>query len=189
MVRQYKRKLNKKRFFYPREYLKFLSVIPKDAHKFYYEFLLHTGMRHNEARNVNLADIDFERETIFIRKPKNNKQRTIQISTAFKNRLQAYVRTNKITTTLGIPTLPFMDTYIKKYAQKAEIQDYMDFSCHNIRKTLENWLLALNINTMAIVAHCGHQIDTAQGYYIATSLMQADDKVLIRSILDNLLNK
>jgi integrase len=197
IMRTYTLKINKKRFFYPKEWLKFISIINNEEHKFMFEFLLHTGMRFNEARNVEVSDIDFDRETLFVRKPKGKgKQRTIQISTFFKNRIQSYLKNKGIKhgpciifKTGRVPTIQFADKYIKKYCQAASLADFKDFSCHNIRKTLENWLIALNINTMAIVSHIGHNIDTAQGFYVASQLMNSEDKVLIKSILDNLLTK
>lgn len=197
-ARKYRLKTNKKRFFYPKEWLKFMSVINNDEHKFMFEFLLHTGMRFDEASNVHIQDIDFERETIFVRKPKRGaggslvaKQRTIQISTYFKNRVQAYAKSKglKSNNTFEFPTIQHADKLIKKYAAGAGIPDSLDFSCHNVRKTLENWLIALNINTMAITSHQGHTIDVAQAFYTANQLMNQEDKYLIKTILDNLLQK
>jgi integrase/recombinase XerD len=200
----YTLKTNKKRFMMPKEWMRFLNVISRDEHKFFFEFLLHTGMRYNEACNVQMQDIDFERETIFIRKPKRSdgkslaeKQRTIQISTYLKNRIQGYLKSSGLKSgsilawkrTGTVPSIQFIDKYIKKYCKDAGFADWRDFSCHTLRKTCEMYLVALNINTMAITVHLGHTISVAESYYISNSLMNAEDKTLIKSILDNLLQK
>lgn len=62
---KFRKKENIKRFFYPNEYNKFISVISEKM-KFYFDFLLQTGMRHNEAYYVKIKDIDFERNTITV---------------------------------------------------------------------------------------------------------------------------
>ena len=78
---------------------------------------------------------------------------------------------------------------MKLYCKEAGLADYEDFSAHNLRKTLENWLIALNINVLAIQAHMGHQLDIAAAHYVAASLFTAEDKILIKSTIDNLLQK
>ena len=87
--RKYYLKDNKKRFFKPKEWRNFINAIANEKHKFFFEFLLHTGMRINEAKNVRIKDIDFDNETLFIKMTKggSSKQRTIKISTYLKNRI------------------------------------------------------------------------------------------------------
>jgi integrase len=82
-----------------------------------------------------------------------------------------------------------MDKMVKRYTKLAGIEDWEDFSNHNIRKTVENWLCALNINHLSIQAHMGHTLDVAAAHYVSTQLLNGEDKSLIRAILDNLLQK
>lgn len=189
------KKENPKRFFYPKEWNNFISTVDNEDYKFAFEGLLSTGARYHELEEIKVEDIDFDRECITLLKGQAGKtgksnQRTIQISTLFKNKLQNYLRRKKITTgSIQIPQIATLDYAIKAYVRKSGIKDFMDFSVHNIRKTTENWLLALNIPTMSIVAHMGHKIDVAQAFYVSANLFNSEDKVLIRSILDNLLSK
>lgn len=194
--RAYKRKTNLKRFFYPREWTQFLSVISKEKHKFYFEVLMHTGARHNEIKNLKVRDINFEREQLILNIGKTgntgkSSARPIQISTWLTNRIRSHIKSNNLgrLDTLGLPSVQYMDRIIKKYCKDSGLQDYEDFSCHNLRKTLENWLIALNTNVLAIQAHMGHLLDIAAAHYVAASLFTAEDKVLIKSIIDNLLDK
>ena len=194
--RAYKRKTNLKRFFYPREWTTFLSVVNNEDHKFFFEVLLHTGARHNEIKNLKIRDIDFEREQMLLNNGKTghtgkSMQRPIQISTWLNNRIKGYVRNKNLgkLDTLKMPTVQYMDRALKRYCLMAKMQDYEDFSAHNLRKTLENWLISQNVNVLSIQAHMGHLLDIAAAHYVAASLFTAEDKILIRSILDNLLQK
>ena len=189
----YRKKDNPKRFFMPQEYLRVIGIISKDFHRFRMELMLHTGARIDELRNIKVGDIDFEREVIFIRKPKGGrgKERTIQISSNFKNRAASYIRTNNLTNTdtFGIPSTQAMVKMIKKYVKDSGITDWEDFSCHTFRKTLEMWLIGLGVNTLAISAHMGHTIEVASAYYVSTSLFKQEDRSMARYILGDLLNK
>jgi integrase len=194
--RAYKRKTNLKRFFYPQEWSKFLSVISNEKHRFFFEILMHTGARHNEIKNLKIRDINFEREQLILNIGKTGStgkstSREIQISSWLTNRLRVYVKSNSFgkLDTLGLPSVQYMDRIMKEYCQKAGIEDYQDFSAHNLRKTLENYLIALNVNVLAIQAHMGHLLDIAAAHYVAASLFTAEDKTLIRQIIDNLLQK
>lgn len=192
----YTRKTNPKRFFYPQEYMKVLNLITNEKHKFWVEFLIHTGMRIDEARNVQIKDIDFERKTILIKKPKRSlgrsgKERNIQISTYLYNRITSYAKNNSLgkNSNFSFPSTQFFDRIIKNYCKEGGIADYGNFSAHNLRKTLETWCAAgLNINILILTAHFGHTIDVAGMHYVGLSLLTQDDKVLIRTILDDLFN-
>lgn len=191
--REYRIKGNLKRFYTPREWFSVLSVIKNDKHKFLMEFLLHTGARINEARNVRVGDIDFEREQITLRVTKGRKNkgntRVIQISTYLASRIKSYLSANNIdgkTDYLGFPSTAGMNKIIKKYTKMAGIEDWEDFSCHNLRKTLENWGVCLNVNHLSLQAHMGHTIDVAYAHYVANQLMTQEEKSLIKGIIDNL---
>lgn len=190
----YRKKENLKRFYTPKEWFNLLKQIKNEKHKFLIEFLLHTGARVSEARGVRITDIDFEREQIILRKTKGGikKNRTIQISTYLTGRIKSYINSQKIESklsTLNFPSTVMMDKMIKRYTMLSGLEDWKDFSNHNLRKTLENFLVALNINHLSIQAHMGHTLDVASAHYVATQLLNSEDKSLIRAILDNLLQK
>jgi integrase len=196
-LKKYSKKSNPKRFFYPKEYLKILSVIHNDKHKFWVELLTHTGMRIDEARNVRIKDIDFDRGLILVTKPKKSlgrsgKERTLEMSTYLKNRILAYMKANNLgkNDNFDIRTTQFFDRMLKNYAKEAGIVDYDNFSAHNCRKTLETWCAAgLNVNTSALSVFMGHTVDVAIMHYVGMSILTQEDKTLIRTILDDLFNR
>lgn len=189
----YTKKSNPKRFFFPAEYNKFLHTISNPNHKFWLEFLLHTGMRYHEAKGVEVRDINFQRDMILVKNAKggHGQQREIIISNYLSSRIAAYIKIKNLgkLDTLKFPSIQFAERLIKKQCTLAGINDQTNFSCHTFRKTLENWLVALNINIFDIQQHMGHTLDVAHVHYIANQYITQDDKVLIRSILGNLFQK
>ena len=200
--RNYRKKDDLKRFFYPREYLNCLNKINNDKHKFWIELLVHTGARINEARGIQIRDIDLEKETINLRQTKGRKvkkNRMIQISSYLKGRIEIYIKNNNLGAydflmqnpdeNNKTPSTVGMDKIVKKFARDGGIKDWVDFSCHNLRKTLEQWGVALNINVLTLQAHMGHTIDVASTHYVGMNLMTSEDKSLAKAIIDNLWQK
>jgi len=196
-LKEYTRKTDPKRFYYPKEYLKLLTVITNEKHKMQIEFLIHTGMRINEARNVSIKDIDFDRRLILVTKPKRSlgrsgKERNLEMSTYLKNRILAYIKSNSLgkNDNFDFPSTQFFDRMLKSYAKQAGINDYQNFSAHNCRKTLETWCCAgLNVNILPLSYHMGHTIEVAAMHYVGLSMLTQEDKTLIRTILDDLFNR
>lgn len=191
--RGYTRKENPKRFFFPSEWTQTLGIVNNAKHKFWLEFLLHTGTRFNEAKSIEIRDINFEKELILVKHAKggHGRQRTLTVSSYLIKRINSYIRINNLgkLDTLKFPSIQYMDRIIKKYVKEASIDDFLNFSCHTLRKTLENWLVAININIMIVQQHMGHTLNVAHVHYIANQEITNDEKVLIKSILGNLFQK
>jgi integrase len=75
---------------------------------------------------------------------------------------------------------------MKKALISAGIKDWYNFSAHNIRKTLETWLVALNQGELKVLAHMGHNKITALRHYIQTDTLPLEEKSQIRDIIGNL---
>jgi integrase len=177
--------------------MRILSIIQNEEHKFWLEFLVHTGMRINEARNVSVKDVDFEKGLILVSKPKRSlgrsgNERNLEISIYLKNRILNYVKVKGLgkNDTFNFPSTQYFDKMLKDYAKKSGIVDFHNFSAHNCRKTLETWCAAgLNINVLALSYFMGHTIDVAAMHYVGLSMLRQEDKALIRTILDDLFNR
>lgn len=180
-------KRDKLRFFYPSEWYKFYSILDGDK-KFFYEFLINTGMRYNEASKVKVRDINLNRKNIVVMKAKNDKQRRIFISSQLVFSINQWCAKHNLgpDDTLGFPSLQYADKYVKKIAQKAGIADYQNITTHTFRKTLENYLIALGVNTMNITMQLGHTVDVAVAFYTA-QFFKTEEKALIRGIIGDLL--
>ena len=193
--RAYSVRTNRDRFFFPGEWGQFFDQL-KPRQKFTFKFLINTGARINEARNVRVEDIDLERQRLILRvtKVKSKKgekhprPRHIPISSQFTKYLRSYIRKNKLTNPdyLNILSTPAANIGMKKALQKAGIKDYYMFSVHNVRKTLENWLMALGIDGLKIIAHIGHSMAVAAGSYVSADIFSLEEKSQMRMIIGDL---
>ena len=177
---------NRDRFFYPGEWGKFYDAL-KPMQKYTFNFLINTGARINEARHVEKFDVDLERKRIVLRvtkvkakkKERAPRPRIIPISTQFAKFLKKNPE-GKILST------PAANIAMKKALQRAGIKDWQMFSIHNIRKTLETWLMALDVDGLKITAHIGHSMVVAAGSYISADVFSWEEKSKIRMIIGDL---
>lgn len=186
---------NRDRFFFPDEWMKFIDK-SKTKQRFTFNFLINTGARINEARNVRVADIDLERKRIVLRitkvkarkKEKNPRPRIIPISSQFSKYLKKYIRENNLTSNdyLGILSTPAANIGLKKALISSGVKDYYMFSIHNIRKTLETWLMALGIDGLKITAHIGHSMQTASSHYVSPDVFSWEEKIKMREVIGDL---
>lgn len=193
--RTYSVRSNRDRFFFPDEWMSFFDKAKKKQ-QFTYRFLINTGARINEARNVRVSDIDLERKRIVLRitkvkakkKETSPRPRIIPISSQFAKYLKKYIRESKLGSEdyLGILSTPAANIGLKKAIKLGGIKDYYMFSIHNIRKTLETWLVALEVDGLKITAHIGHSMQTAASHYVSADVFSWEEKSKIREIIGDL---
>lgn len=66
--------------------------------------------------------------------------------------------------------------------KKAGIEDYKDFSLHNIRKTYGNWMRVYDIDMAEICFRMGHDMQTFMSHYGSSLLFDFNDKIKIKKI-------
>jgi len=191
--RKYTVRNNRDRFFYPSEWMKFFDVL-KSKQKITFDCLISTGARINEIRNVSVGDIDFVNKRLILRVTKvkakagekNPRPRTIPLSTQFVRRLRGYVAGKSNDELIGILSTPAANIGMKKGLQKAGIVDWQMFSVHNVRKTMETWLLALDVGEGKLSKHMGHNIATMIQHYVSPDVFSWQEKSKMREILGDL---
>jgi len=184
---------NRDRFFFPKEWGKFFDSL-KPSQKKTFDCLISTGARINEIRNVKMEDIDFVNKRMILRVTKvkakkgekNSRPRTIPISTQFVRRLRAYLKDKNNEDFIGLLSTPASNIGMKKALQKAGIKDWYMFSVHNVRKTLENWLMALGVDGVSISRHFGHDIHTALQHYASPDIFSHKEKQEMREVIGDL---
>lgn len=191
-------KNNKDRFLFPKEYIKFEDALKKKQ-KFSVRFLINTGARINEARNVKVSDCDLVNNRIVLRVTKakakkgekKGKIRIIPISKQFSRYLRKHIRDNNLKPNdyLGILSNSALNVAYKKAGRKSDTKDFSDISSHTFRKTLEVWLMALGVSDLPLTAHLGHDIRTAASHYVSPDIFSWEDKQLIREIIGDLYRK
>jgi len=173
-----------RRFFTPSEWERFYDTLHPN-HKFPFLFLFSTGMRYNEAKNVLVGDIDWQNKWIDVKKPKGGRlrKRIAHITTYFKKQLKYQIAISELKPedNFKFPTIQGMNKTMKNTCKKIGIKDYLDFSPHNLRKTHENFLLAIDKDMYRIEQHMGHSAKTAMGHYVSGAIIKREeDKNKIR---------
>lgn len=191
----YTLKDNKDRFFFPHEYMKFEDVL-KSKQKFSVKFLINTGARIEESRNVKVEDCDIERKRIILRitkvkarkGEKKPRPRIIPISTQFSKYLRKHIKDKKLKNEdyLGILSNSALNTAYKKAGQRSKLKDWWNISSHTFRKTLEVWLMSLGVDGLALVAHIGHDLKTAAQHYVSPDIFSWEEKTAIREVIGDL---
>lgn len=200
---------NRDRFFFPDEWKAFYDCL-KGRQKITFNFLINTGARINEARNIKVSDIDFERRNIVLRVTKRivnlsvkqrkkrkepikgvRKIRVITVSSQFIRYIKNLINEKKLgpEDNFKLLSTSAANTAMENALKKSGIPDWDMFSVHNVRKTAETWLLALGIDSFKIVKHFGHTATIALKHYVSPDLFRFEDKQEMREIIGDLYQK
>jgi len=134
-------------------------------HRLILGMLYSCGLRSYELCNLRLADIDFDRKTVFVRKQKGNCDRYLPLSEKIINGLQEYIKTenpveflfNSQVTYDGKPrglTKSTIQWLIKENRRKVDTHKHI--TSHTLRHTYATHLLEEGLNIVAIKELLGH---------------------------------
>ena len=202
---RYNIRRDRKRYFYPDEWTKFINSFTDDKHKLLFQFLICTGARIDEALHFKKTDlIDDHRKVIRLtvtkRKAKKAGEeiegnvRRFEINSSLYRKLKRepslYIFLNinhdltleeskKIATNKAISIRELMKRHIKK----SGIKDWKNFALHNIRKTHGMWLKTIEVELSEICYRLGHDYNTYIKHYGSASLFDRTDRIKISKIL------
>jgi integrase len=184
---------NRHRYFFPDEWMTFYDAL-SFRQKVTFNFLINTGARINEVRNIKVGDVDMDRNSIIIRWTKgrnedgSRKMRVLSVSTQFVKWIRTVIKDWGLKPEDNFPILstPAANICMKKVLKEVGIQDYVMFSIHNVRKTLETWLISLDIDSLKIIKHFGHSMNVAAKFYVSSDTFNYEDKKAIRQIIGDL---
>jgi integrase len=88
--------------------------------------------------------------------------------------------------TFSIPSTVAIDKLIQRKLKFIGLDDYADISSHNVRKTFINYMIHMGVDRFMLAEIVGHDVRTMQEHYAKSTLMNRQDKVLIRKIVGNL---
>jgi integrase len=184
---------NRFRYFFPDEWMAFYDAL-KPKQKITFNFLINTGARINEVRNISVGDVDFDRNSIIIKWTKarntdgSRKMRVISVSSKFIKWVRALIKEKNLQQGDKFPILstPAANICMKKTLQSIKIPDWKMFSVHNVRKTLETWLISLDVDSLKVAKHFGHSIAVASKFYVSSDTFNYEDKQTIRDVIGGL---
>lgn len=195
MREKYRLKTDTKAFLYPDQWIKFYNSL-NEKQQPYFKIAINTGGRINEIRKLEVRHINFEKHQLTFyntkirakRKEKRPNPRTIPINSECSQWLQRWGRKFKLTktSTFNIPSTVAINKVIKNKLKEIGIENYKDFSSHNIRKTHGNWLKTLGVKGEEITTRLGHDHNTLIKSYVSPDLFNEKDRILIRQELGDL---
>lgn len=154
-------------------------------------FLLATGVRARELRNVKIEDIDFENNVIKLQITKNNKARIVPISTALKSVLTEYLtyRQSNSDDDYLFPNIygeqlprTTLQMSITKYCKKRGIEKY---SLHLFRHCFATNYLRAGGNPLTLQRILGHSTLKMVNKYIQMNTRDLQQDIDKFNPLDN----
>lgn len=160
--------------------VKQLLISPKYLrHRLMLGMLYGCGLRSYELCNLKLSEVDFERETVFIRKQKGNFDRYVPLSKLLIRGLKEYISTespveylfNSQVTDKGKPlgiSRSSIQWVIKE--SRSKVDTHKKITSHTLRHTYATHLLEEGLNIMALKELLGHaRIETTIIYLHVTN--------------------
>lgn len=191
--REYSVRTDRRRFFYPDEWKKFMNQLRYKNHALFL-FMFNTGCRIDEALHIRPCDFDFSRNTIRLWKTKtkakkgetHGKPRTISLSSKFTKKIKTHCSKFSNEEFIFKGSIQSANQLMKRNLQKIGIEDYYNFSTHNIRKTHGMYLKALGIDMGEICTRLSHDYDTYISHYGSADVFSEKDMRNIRELMDDL---
>ncbi len=177
------------------EVLRLINAPKYLRHQLIISMLYGCGLRSYELCNLTLADVDFERDTVFIKKQKGNYDRYVPLSKHLKRGLQQYIQTenpihylfNSQVTKDGEPqglTNRAIQWIIKE--NRSKIGSKKQITAHTLRHTYATHLLEEGLNLVALKELLGHAHIETTMIYLHVANIGSSTKF---SPLDTLLKK
>lgn len=199
---------NRNRYFFPDEWKAFYDSLDNGNKKLNrrqitFNLLLNTGARIMEIQHIEISDIDLDRGNIMLRVTKKiinrpgiqktgiSKPRVVSISSQLVKFLRKVISQYELK---GDDKLPILTTSganqaLERCLESLKIPDFKMFSLHNVRKTNENWLLALGVDFYKMIKQLGHSPNVSMKHYISSDIFSFEEKKEINEILGDLRDK
>jgi site-specific recombinase XerD len=155
--------------------VKELLAAPKYLkHRLLLGMLYGCGLRSYELCNLRLADIDFERETVFVKKQKGNRDRIVPLSLHLKRGLQEYINTehpeewlfnSQVTKEGKLQPLTTAGVRWVVKENRTKVSTHKKIVPHTLRHTYATHLLEEGLNLLSLKELLGHaRIETTLIY-------------------------
>lgn len=150
------------------------------------ELMYNTGLRRSEVAHLDLYDVNYEEQTIFVNQGKGKKDRVVPMGTYLERYLHEYIEkvrpvlienmddTCLFVNNQGRPMLPAnLNTMTARYARKLDFK----FNCHSLRHALATHLLKHGAGLLYIQRILGHADPRSTEIY--TKVYPTDLKTVI----------
>jgi integrase len=183
---------DRSKYFFPEDWIKFFDKIKPEKQEIF-DTAINTGGRIDELLHIKPKDFDWDKNTLTLRvtkrkaskKERVGKPRTFKISSQYARRIRKYINENKLGDEDILFPMSKQAVYqmFRRTLKKIRVQDWFQFSLHNIRKTHGNYLKALGVDSGEICYRLGHDLNTFIKHYGSANIFDRKDKVLMIKIL------
>lgn len=156
-------------------------------------FLIHTGGRIFEVQHLRPENIDVIAGLLTFEVTKKRsargerrcEQRFVSLSTKFI----AWYKTLDMKRAVrkdgyfDIMSDAGVNIWLKKILRENGVENWYMYSVHNLRKTHENWMIAIGHTLQRVSKRLGHMITTAQAKYVQETIFSKYQLELIEDIL------
>lgn len=187
-------------YFFPDEWLELTGAM-KQEQKDFFDGLLISGARIDEWLHVRPRDFSWDRNTLRLyvtkmkAKKKENKvlggaSREFIMSSQYIRRIRAYIKRNNINDDDFLFPMTKQNAWqlLRRKLQKIGVENYYQYSLHNIRKTCGMWLKTLqsrgrDLDISEICMRLGHDYNTFLKHYGSPSIFSDQDRDKMIDIL------
>lgn len=141
-----------------------------------FSLLLFTGLRSNEALSLDMADVNFEEDSILIRHGKGDRSRILPICERLKFSLQAYLRErerlNKKSSAFFVSlqgNKSFTYNGLKRVIDRLKEVSGIKFSAHRLRHTFATMMLEQGVDIFSVSKMLGHSDIKTTTIYLSAS--------------------
>lgn len=162
---------------------KFYNQINSPVHKLIFKFLEQTGLRVSEMCNLKIADINFDKNTIFVSQGKGKKDRVVPLGNRLKEKLQIYLngKNNKYLFE-SIRNSKFSTRRIEQLCSKYSKDVDVKITPHTFRHIYFSLLAESKISKEHRMLIAGHSNQKTQDIYTHLTLGGIKEEII--AILD-----
>jgi len=159
----------------------FYSVIHNPVHKLIFQVLQFTGLRVSELCKLEVSQIDFDENTIFIKEGKGKKDRIVPFGNKLKEKLLLYLETRKNrylfeSNRNSQYSTRRIEQLCEQYVEKSELS--LRITPHTFRHIYFSFLAANKISKEHRMLIAGHSSGKTQDIYTHLSLAGIKDEVI-----------
>jgi len=165
------------------EFRKIMKNVKNNIVRTVLQTLFFTGLRVDEAKNIKLCDVDFERETIFVAKGKGGKERLMPMNQKLKKILLDYFRDIRVdmgtdnffsTKTGGIST-NWIEQVLRETIREMELDKRV--TPHVFRHSFASNLLKGKIDLFRVQKLMDHERIETTSIYLHTDMEELERAV------------
>jgi integrase len=199
---------DRSRYFRPSEWNKFIESLTNTKTILLFDTLIQIGARIDEALHIRPRDYNFDQRiiTLYVTKSKarkgetatlGGKPRSFGISSQYVRRVKKYLKDNNINERDDKPLFNISQQGVyqlmRRKLKDIGIEDWYNFSLHNIRKTHGMWLKTLqsrarDLDISEICQRLGHDYNTFLKHYGSPSIFTDQDRDKMVDILGDVYN-